>query len=113
MGQTVFCGDAAHIAPPTGAKGLNTAASDVHYLFNALVSYYQDNDENRLQKYSATALARVWKTQRFSWWMTNLLHRFPDQNPYERRMQHAEFDYLSSHPTAQANLAINYVGLAY
>ena len=112
-GKLYLCGDAAHIAPPTGAKGLNTAASDVHYLFNALVSYYQDNNEQGLQQYSTTALARVWKTQRFSWWMTNLLHRFPDQSPYERRMQHAEFDYLSSHPTAQANLAINYVGLAY
>ena len=112
-GRLYLCGDAAHIVPPTGAKGLNTAASDVHYLFNALQKYYQDNDEQALQQYSSKALARVWKTQRFSWWMTNLLHRFPDQNPYEHRMQRAEFDYLSSHSTAQANLALNYVGLPY
>jgi len=112
-GRLYLCGDAAHIVPPTGAKGLNTAASDVHYLFNALQKYYQDNDEQALQAYSTKALARVWKTQRFSWWMTNLLHRFPDQSPYELRMQRAEFDYLNSHPTAQANLALNYVGLPY
>jgi len=112
--QRLFlCGDAAHIVPPTGAKGLNTAASDVHYLFNALRSFYMDNCDRLLQNYSATALARVWKTQRFSWWMTSLLHRFPEQTVYDLRIQRADYDFLNASQSAQASLAVNYVGLPY
>ena len=108
-----LCGDAAHIVPPTGAKGLNTAASDVHYLFKALHSFYKDNSDSALQNYSAKALARVWKTQRFSWWMTSLLHRFPDQTEYDLRIQRADYDFLNTSQSAQASLALNYVGLPY
>lgn len=112
-GRLFLAGDAAHIVPPTGAKGLNTAASDVHYLHQALRSCYLDNDPAALGEYSAKALARVWKTQRFSWWMTKLLHRFPDTDAYELRIQRAEIEHLAQTEAAQATLAINYVGLPY
>lgn len=112
-GQLFLCGDAAHIVPPTGAKGLNTAASDVHYLFQGLKSFYQQGDASGLDAYSATALARVWKAERFSWWFTSLMHRFPDQTPFERKMQLAELDFLRSSAAAQAAMAENYVGLPY
>ena len=112
-GRLFLCGDAAHIVPPTGAKGLNTAASDVNYLFQALRRFYEDNDDRGLTTYSKTALARVWKAERFSWWMTSLLHRFPDQTEFDVRMQQAEFDFLRSNASAQAALAANYVGLPY
>lgn len=112
-GRLFLCGDAAHIVPPTGAKGLNTAASDVHYLFNALKHRYQQDESKRLEDYSQTALRRVWKVQRFSWWMTSMLHRFPEQSPFERKLQQAEFDFLKQSSSAQAALAINYVGLPY
>ncbi len=108
-----LCGDAAHIVPPTGAKGLNTAASDVHYLFNALKSHYWSNDSTSLENYSETALARVWKAERFSWWMTQLLHQFPEHSTFDKRMQRAEFELLQTQIEAQANLAVNYVGLPY
>jgi len=112
-GRLFLCGDAAHIVPPTGAKGLNTAASDVHYLYNALKNYYRENNSSGLENYSTNALARVWKTQRFSWWMTSMLHRFDEQNDFERRIQQAELEFLKENTAAQAALAINYVGLPY
>lgn len=112
-GRLFLCGDAAHIVPPTGAKGLNTAASDVNYLYQALRLHYKDNDDHGLTTYSDTALARVWKAERFSWWMTSLMHRFPDQSDFDGRIQRAEFEFLRSTPSAQAALAINYVGLPY
>ena len=111
FGALFLAGDAAHIVPPTGAKGLNLAASDVHYLSQALTRHYRDKDRAGLESYSARALARVWKAERFSWWMTSLLHRFPDASPFEQRMQRAELDYLAGSEAAQAALAENYVGL--
>ncbi|HET6621659.1 MAG TPA: 4-hydroxybenzoate 3-monooxygenase [Dongiaceae bacterium] len=113
FGRLFLAGDAAHIVPPTGAKGLNLAASDVHYLSEALVEYYRDGSEHGLDCYSARALARVWKAERFSWWMTSLLHRFPDAGPFGRRIQLAELDYLVGSRAASAALAENYVGLPY
>lgn len=112
-GRLFLCGDAAHIVPPTGAKGLNTAASDVNYLYRALRRHYEDHDDHGLTTYSQTALARVWKAERFSWWMTSLMHRFPDQSEFDGRIQRAEFEFLRATPSAQAALAINYVGLPY
>ncbi|HQU50065.1 MAG TPA: 4-hydroxybenzoate 3-monooxygenase [Casimicrobiaceae bacterium] len=112
-GRLFLAGDAAHIVPPTGARGLNTAASDIHYLYHALVEHYLDRDDRGLDAYSDKALARVWKGQRFSWWMTMLLHRFPDASPYDRRMQATDLAYLFSSQRAQAALAENYVGLPF
>jgi p-hydroxybenzoate 3-monooxygenase len=112
-GRLYLCGDAAHIVPPTGAKGLNTAASDVHYLFEGLRGHYVDGDDAALDGYSARALERVWKVERFSWWMTTLLHRFPEQTGFDMRMQKAELLALRDTPAMQATLATNYVGLPY
>jgi len=112
-GRLFLAGDAAHIVPPTGAKGLNLAGSDVHYLAEALVAWYGRGDAAGLEGYAARALARVWKAQRFSWWMTRLLHRFDDDPPFERRLRQAEFDYIAGSRAAQAALAENYVGLPY
>ncbi|WP_306143293.1 4-hydroxybenzoate 3-monooxygenase [Roseibium sp. MMSF_3412] len=112
-GRLFLCGDAAHIVPPTGAKGLNTAASDVHYLYEALVQHYRDNDSEGIERYSERALARVWKAERFSWSTTNLLHRFPDQTPFDLKMQRAEIESLHYNETAQRWFAQNYVGLPY
>ncbi len=112
-GRLFLCGDAAHIVPPTGAKGLNTAASDVHYLFNALQQWYSDNDHTALDAYSETALKRVWKVQRFSWWMTSTLHRFPQHSEFDLQIQRAELEFLRQSEAAQASLALNYVGLPY
>jgi p-hydroxybenzoate 3-monooxygenase len=112
-GRLFLCGDAAHIVPPTGAKGLNTAASDVHYLSQGLIHWYKDKDAEGIDRYSEQALARVWKAERFSWWMTTLLHHFPGQTGFDLRMQQAEFDFLTSNESAQAALAQNYVGLPY
>lgn len=112
-GRLFLCGDAAHIVPPTGAKGLNTAASDVHYLFNALQQWYSDNDHTALDAYSETALKRVWKVQRFSWWMTSTLHRFPQYSEFDLHIQRAELEFLQQSEAAQASLAQNYVGLPY
>jgi p-hydroxybenzoate 3-monooxygenase len=112
-GRLFLCGDAAHIVPPTGAKGLNLAASDVYYLWQALRQYYQDNDEHGIDSYSATALSRVWKAERFSWGMTKLLHQFPQQSDFDLRMQQAELEYLESSVAAQTSLAENYIGLPY
>ncbi|MCZ8041559.1 MAG: 4-hydroxybenzoate 3-monooxygenase [Beijerinckiaceae bacterium] len=113
FGRLFLAGDAAHIVPPTGAKGLNLAASDVHYLFEALREFFLDRSEAGIDAYSQTALARVWKAERFSWWLTSLMHLFPEQSPFEQRMQQAELDYLVSSQHAMAALAENYVGLPY
>lgn len=112
-GNLFLCGDAAHIVPPTGAKGLNLAASDVHYLFTALRDFYASGDAAGLEGYSEKALARIWKAMRFSWSITMMMHRFPDHNPYERRMQVTELAYLASSPAAQRVMAENYTGLPY
>jgi p-hydroxybenzoate 3-monooxygenase len=112
-GRLFLCGDAAHIVPPTGAKGLNTAASDIHYLFNAFVQVLRDGDSEGIDQYSAKALARVWKTQRFSWWMTNMLHRFPDQSEFDVKIQRADLEFLRDNSDAQNVMAQNYVGLPY
>jgi p-hydroxybenzoate 3-monooxygenase len=108
-----LCGDAAHIVPPTGAKGLNLAFSDVYYLSKGLIQYFNDNDETALQKYSTTALARIWKSERFSWWMTSLLHKFDEQDSFSDRMRRAEFDFLMESEDYQRALANNYIGLPY
>lgn len=113
FGRLFLAGDAAHIVPPTGAKGLNLAGSDVHYLSEALVRWYRHGDAEGLDTYAGRALARVWKAQRFSWWMTRLLHRFDDDPPFEQRLRQAEFDYLAGSRAAQTALAENYVGLPY
>ncbi len=99
--------------PPTGAKGLNLAASDVHYLWQALAEHYATGSMAGLDGYSEIALRRVWKAERFSWWMTSILHRFPDASGFDRRIQRAELDYLMSSGAAQTALAENYVGLPY
>ncbi|WP_299932266.1 4-hydroxybenzoate 3-monooxygenase [uncultured Pelagimonas sp.] len=112
-GRLFLCGDAAHIVPPTGAKGLNTAASDIHYLFEGLRQFYSNGDATGLDTYSERALARIWKAERFSWWMTNLLHRFPEQSGFDLKMQRAEIEFLRSNREAQMVLAQNYVGLPY
>ncbi|WP_294222815.1 4-hydroxybenzoate 3-monooxygenase [uncultured Shimia sp.] len=112
-GRLFLCGDAAHIVPPTGAKGLNTAASDIHYLYHGLVQFYRDKVTTGLDAYSQKALARVWKAERFSWSTTNLLHRYPDQTEFDLKMQRAEIDFLRSNDAAQNVFAQNYVGLPY
>ncbi|MEQ8356050.1 MAG: 4-hydroxybenzoate 3-monooxygenase [Kiloniellaceae bacterium] len=112
-GRLFLAGDAAHIVPPTGAKGLNLAASDIHYLSTALIGWYRRGESEGLDSYSARALARVWKAVRFSWWMTGLLHKFPENEGFGDRIQRAEFDYLASSQAAQKALAENYVGLPY
>jgi p-hydroxybenzoate 3-monooxygenase len=110
-GRLFLAGDAAHIVPPTGAKGLNLAASDVHYLWQALIAHYRHQSGTALDEYSGRALARVWKAERFSWWMTSLLHRFPHHTGFDLRLQQAELDYLVSSRSALASLAENYIGL--
>ncbi|WP_340645778.1 4-hydroxybenzoate 3-monooxygenase [Phenylobacterium sp.] len=112
-GRLFLAGDAAHIVPPTGAKGLNLAASDVHYLAEALTGFYANGAADGLTGYSAKALARVWKAERFSWWFTGLTHRFPDTDDFSRRMQRAEIDYIVGSHAAQVTVAENYVGLPY
>jgi len=112
-GRLFLAGDAAHIVPPTGAKGLNLAASDIHYLSNALIAFYKDNDTQLMEDYSQTCLRRVWQAERFSWWMSTLLHRFPDQSSFDRGIQLAELDYLTDSDAAQLALAENYVGLPF
>jgi len=110
-GSLFLAGDAAHIVPPTGAKGLNLAASDVHYLSQGLAEYYRSGSTQGLERYSDRALARVWKAVRFSWWMTSVLHRFPEAGGFDQRIQSAELDYLASSQAALTALAENYVGL--
>jgi p-hydroxybenzoate 3-monooxygenase len=110
-GRLFLAGDAAHIVPPTGAKGLNLAATDVQFLAEAIAAYYRSGDTALLDGYSARCLARVWKVQRFSWWMTSLTHRFPEASGFEKRVQAAELVYLAGSQAAQTTLAENYVGL--
>jgi p-hydroxybenzoate 3-monooxygenase len=110
-GRAFLVGDAAHIVPPTGAKGLNLAASDVRYLWQGLASHYRHGSDTELEDYSRRALARVWTAERFSWWMTLLLHRFPEHSGFDRRIQEAELQYLLSSRAALTSLAENYVGL--
>jgi p-hydroxybenzoate 3-monooxygenase len=112
-GRLFLAGDAAHIVPPTGARGLNSAASDIYYLYHALIAYYKKGDDAGLAGYSRKALARIWKAQRFSWWMTMLLHRFPDRLAYDDRLQETELGYLFSSEAALKQLAENYVGLPF
>jgi p-hydroxybenzoate 3-monooxygenase len=110
-GRLFLAGDSAHIVPPTGAKGLNLAVSDVRILARALKHFYDTGNRDLLDSYSDTCLRRVWKVQRFSWWMTSMLHRFPDENPFDQRRQLAELDYVTSSRAAAKTLAENYVGL--
>ncbi len=112
-GRLFLAGDAAHIVPPTGARGLNSAASDIYYLYHAMLAHYQRGDDTGLDDYSRKALARVWKAQRFSWWMTTTLHRFPANSAYEDKLQQTELAYLFSSEKALASLAENYVGLPF
>jgi p-hydroxybenzoate 3-monooxygenase len=110
-GNLFIAGDAGHIVPPTGAKGLNLAASDVTYLSAALIARFKQGETGGLDAYAAKALARVWKSERFSWYLTNLMHRFPEHGTFERQMQLAELDYIANSRAAQISIAENYVGL--
>ncbi|MHB2168656.1 4-hydroxybenzoate 3-monooxygenase [Alsobacter sp. R-9] len=113
FGRLLLAGDAGHIVPPTGAKGLNLAASDVFYMTEALAEWFASRNDAALDRYSARALARIWKAERFSWWMTSLLHRFDHHSPFDRRMQEAEFLYLEGSLAARTALAENYIGLPF
>jgi p-hydroxybenzoate 3-monooxygenase len=113
FGRMFLAGDAAHIVPPTGAKGLNLAASDVHYLSQALREFYDDKSSAGIDAYSEKALSRVWKAVRFSWWMTAMMHRFPDTEGFGAKIQLAELNYLVNSKAASASLSENYVGLPY
>jgi p-hydroxybenzoate 3-monooxygenase len=112
-GRLFLAGDAAHIVPPTGAKGLNLAVSDVFYLSRALFRFYANHRTDYLESYSAMALRRVWHAVRLSWWLTNLLHRFPQDTPFDQRMRETELDYLARSTHAQASLAEQYAGLPF
>src|SRR5262245_55446768 len=112
-GRLFIAGDAAHIVPPTGAKGLNLAAADVRVLARAFVEHYRGGSSDLLDRYSDICLRRVWKGQRFSWWMTSLLHRFEEHGEFDRQVQLAELDYLTGSPAAMTALAENYVGLPF
>ncbi len=112
FGRLFLAGDAAHIVPPTGAKGLNLAASDVKYLSGALIEYYAEKSSAGIDGYSQKALRRIWKAERFSWWLTTLMHRFPDSEGFGQKLQEAELDYLVHSNAASTTLAENYVGLA-
>ena len=111
FGRMFLAGDAAHIVPPTGAKGLNLAATDVKYLANALIEFYQDKTEAGIDIYSELCLKRIWKGERFSWWFTQLMHRFPDDGPIVAKFQEAELDYLIHSEAGARTIAENYVGL--
>lgn len=111
FGRLFLAGDAAHIVPPTGAKGLNLAASDVKYLSSALIEYYHERTSAGIDDYSRKALARVWRAERFSWWLTSLMHRFPDTQGFGQKVQEAELEYLVHSEAASRSLAENYVGL--
>ena len=112
-GKLFLAGDAAHIVPPTGAKGLNLALSDIFYLSNAFTSFYDTGSIRELESYSRTALSRIWKTERFSWWMTSMLHKASETDNFENRIRLAELDYLLSSEAALSSLAENYTGLPY
>jgi p-hydroxybenzoate 3-monooxygenase len=111
FGRLFLAGDAAHIVPPTGAKGLNLAASDVGFLAAAMRDHYLDRSDDGIDAYSQRCLRRIWKAERFSWWFTSLMHKFPEAGEFGHRMQHAELDYLVGSPAASTALAENYVGL--
>jgi p-hydroxybenzoate 3-monooxygenase len=111
FGRLFLAGDAAHIVPPTGAKGLNLAASDVKYLSSALIEHYLEKSEAGIDHYSQRALARVWRAERFSWWLTTLMHRFPDTGGFGQKVQEAELEYLVNSESMSRSLAENYVGL--
>ncbi|MGJ8623062.1 MAG: 4-hydroxybenzoate 3-monooxygenase [Yoonia sp.] len=110
-GQLFLAGDSAHIVPPTGAKGLNLAVADVRILARGLIEHYTNNEDRHLDSYSETVLKRVWKVERFSWQLSTLMHQFPENSPFEQRMQRAEFDYLAASEAASRSIAENYVGL--
>ena len=112
-GRMFLAGDAAHIVPPTGAKGLNLAISDVHYLSCGLIEHYAGNGSELLDRYSETALRRVWSAERFSWWLTTLMHRFPDSTPFDLRVQEAELEHLARSDRAQAAMAEQYAGIPF
>ena len=112
-GNLYLAGDSTHIVPPTGAKGLNLAVSDIHYLSEGIISFFENKDHQLLETYSEKALLRVWKGIRFSWWMTTLMHNFPNQDEFERKIQLTELDYLSNSKEAQRAFSENYVGLPY
>lgn len=112
-GKLLLCGDAAHIVPPTGAKGLNLAASDVYYAFEAITSFFRDNDQTGLENYSAKALLRVWKSMRFSWWMTQMFHVIPGRNPFEEKIMTSELLHLRDSVAMQKVFSENYTGLPY
>ncbi|AUH65719.1 4-hydroxybenzoate 3-monooxygenase [Paracoccus zhejiangensis] len=112
-GRLFLCGDAAHIVPPTGAKGLNLAASDVHYLYHALWQFYDTGEREGIDRYSERALLRVWKAERFSWWFSGLLHRYPHQSRFDLKMQQADIAFLRDNRAQQLAFAENYVGLPY
>jgi p-hydroxybenzoate 3-monooxygenase len=112
-GKMYLAGDAAHIVPPTGAKGLNLAVADVRIMAKAFAEFYKTGKTHLLERYSETCLRRVWKAQRFSWWMTSMLHRFDTDNAFDRRRQIAELDYVTSSRAARTTLAENYVGLPW
>jgi len=111
FGRLFLAGDAAHIVPPTGAKGLNLAATDVKYLSSALIEHYLEKSSAGLDQYSDRCLRRIWKAERFSWWFTSLMHRFPDSGAFGQKIQEAELDYLIGSTAASTALAENYVGL--
>jgi p-hydroxybenzoate 3-monooxygenase len=111
FGRLFLAGDAAHIVPPTGAKGLNLAVSDVRYLADGLVEFYSEGSQAGIGAYSGRALARVWKAERFSWWMTSILHTFPNTDDFGTRIQRTEFEYLAASRAAAQSLAENYTGL--
>ena len=111
FGRMFLAGDAGHIVPPTGAKGLNLAATDVKYLFDAIVEFYKDKSEAGIDDYSRKCLARIWRAERFSWWFTQLMHRFPDDGPITAKFQSAELDYLMNSEAGLKTIAENYVGL--
>lgn len=112
-GRLFLVGDAAHIVPPTGAKGLNLAASDVNTLYRLMVKVYQEGRTDLIPNYSETCLKRIWKAERFSWWMTSMLHKFSDEEDFNTRMQQAELDYVTSSEAGLTTIAENYVGLPY
>ena len=111
FGRMFLAGDAGHIVPPTGAKGLNLAATDVKFLSDAVIRFYRDRSEEGIDTYSARCLARIWRAERFSWWLTTLMHRFPDSTPIDAKLQRAELDYLMRSASGARSIAENYVGL--
>ena len=111
FGRMFLAGDAGHIVPPTGAKGLNLAATDVKYLSNAFIEYYQDKTEAGIDNYSELCLKRIWRGERFSWWFTQLMHRFPEDGPIAAKFKEAELDYLLNSEAGSLTIAENYGGL--